>query len=332
MCMARLIVCLAIFYALAALGGPSEPDRNTIHIAPGDYAWHPEVSPSGPLVVIVSLDEQRVYVYRNGIAIGFAAISSGRRGHETPPGIYTILEKDRDHHSTLYDNAPMPFMERLTWDGVALHGGRLPGYPASHGCVRLPKAFAELLFAITQPGETVVIANSSVSPTDVVHPAALAPVGTLGEPLASSAAPEISFTWNDNAAAEGPVSVLVSIHDRMAYVLRNGVRIGSAAIDVEDGFSLGGTLLFVTREGYDADEPSRLDPSQPRHRWSSFPVDMTGAVPSPDDVASHIRVPDVFARALYPILTPGTTVVVTDFPAVRSTSTSLQAVLESGPR
>ena len=168
MCMARLIVCLAIFYALAALGGPSPPGRDAIHVAPGDYAWHPEVSPSGLLVVIVSLDEQRVYVYRNGIAIGFAAISSGRRGHETPPGIYTILEKDRDHHSNLYDNAPMPFMERLTWDGVALHGGRLPGYPALHGCVRLPKAFAEFLFAITQPGETVVIANSSVSPTDAL--------------------------------------------------------------------------------------------------------------------------------------------------------------------
>ena len=132
-------------------------------------------------MLVVSLDEQRAYVYRNGIAIGLTTISSGKAGHETPTGVFTILQKDKDHRSNLYNSAPMPYMQRLTWDGIALHGGSLPGHPASHGCVRLPQAFAQKLFRETQRGDTVVVADAKSSPMTLAYPSVLAPVNARGQ-------------------------------------------------------------------------------------------------------------------------------------------------------
>jgi lipoprotein-anchoring transpeptidase ErfK/SrfK len=109
------------------------------------------------VAVIVSLSEQRVHVYRNGIRIAVSTCSTGKPGHETPVGVFTVLQKDRHHHSNLYNNAPMPNMQRLTWGGIALHAGHLPGYPASHGCVRLPMEFSRLLFNTTSMGGRVHI-------------------------------------------------------------------------------------------------------------------------------------------------------------------------------
>ncbi len=108
------------------------------NLKPGQFTWKPERSPSGPVAIIVSLPEQSVYVYRNGIEIAVSTCSTGKPGHSTPTGVFTILQKDKNHHSSTYNNAPMPNMNRLTWGGIALHAGKLPGYPASHGCVRLP--------------------------------------------------------------------------------------------------------------------------------------------------------------------------------------------------
>src|ERR1700739_4411033 len=121
----------------------------------GDYVWEPEVSPTGPVVIIVSVPEQTLYVYRNGVRIGRSTVSTGKPGHVTPTGVFTILEKEVHHRSNLYHGAPMPYMERVTWGGVALHAGQLPGYPASHGCVRLPMDFADKLYTVTQTGTTV---------------------------------------------------------------------------------------------------------------------------------------------------------------------------------
>lgn len=133
-------------------------------LRPGQYLWAPQVAPSGPMIMVVNLRTQRATVYRNGIPIGITTVSSGRPGHETPPGVYTILQKEADHRSNLYNNAPMPFMQRLTWDGIALHGGALPGYPASHGCIRLPEAFARLLFAESRLGMMVVVTRLDTMP------------------------------------------------------------------------------------------------------------------------------------------------------------------------
>ena len=125
----------------------------------GEFIWRPELSPRGPVVVLVSLPHQIVHVFRNGLAIAASTCSSGAKGHETPTGVFTILQKRKEHYSSTYNNAPMPNMQRLTWCGVALHAGHLPGYPASHGCIRLPIRFSELLFSVTQHGSPVIIAD-----------------------------------------------------------------------------------------------------------------------------------------------------------------------------
>jgi lipoprotein-anchoring transpeptidase ErfK/SrfK len=129
-----------------------------LRLSAGEFVWTPEVAPTGLVRILISLSKQRVYVYRGSIRIGVSSVSTGRKGYETPTGIFSILQKRRMHYSNRYNNAPMPFMQRLTWDGVALHAGNIPASgAASHGCVRLPYAFAKLLYRVTYPGTVVII-------------------------------------------------------------------------------------------------------------------------------------------------------------------------------
>jgi L,D-transpeptidase catalytic domain len=127
------------------------------HLSAGKFEWEPDRCKSGGLGVLVSLPRQMLYVYRGSVLIARSSISSGRPGHTTPSGLFPILGKEVMHHSNLYDNAPMPWMQRLTMEGVALHAGYLPGEPASHGCIRLPYDFARLLFDITSCGDPVLV-------------------------------------------------------------------------------------------------------------------------------------------------------------------------------
>nr|WP_321462314.1 L,D-transpeptidase family protein [uncultured Cohaesibacter sp.] len=118
-----------------------------------------------PIQIIVSRKDQRLRVYRGREVIATSRVSTGKAGHTTPTGIFSILEKRRQHFSNLYDSAPMPYMQRLTWSGVALHeSGSVPNYPASHGCVRLPRGFASKLYSMTERGAHVIIANREAEP------------------------------------------------------------------------------------------------------------------------------------------------------------------------
>lgn len=179
-----LAFAAAAFVALAAAPALAADDTivtpttvaGDAALAPGQYEWTPDAASTGPVTVIVSLPAQEVHVYRGDVRIGRSTISSGRPGHDTPVGTFEILEKDRMHHSNKYDNAPMPFMQRLTWDGVALHAGHLPGYPASHGCVRLPMAFAEQLFQVTEKGGRVIVADETNASEAVLYPGDRIPV------------------------------------------------------------------------------------------------------------------------------------------------------------
>ncbi|PYV49900.1 MAG: L,D-transpeptidase, partial [Acidobacteria bacterium] len=130
----------------------------TVKLKTGEYVWEPERAPEGPLLIVASTTEQVAYVYRNGIRIARSSVSTGRPGHPTPTGVFTILEKEVHHTSSIYKGAEMPYMERVTWGGIALHAGDLPGYPDSHGCIRLPLEFSKLLFGVTMKGATVIIA------------------------------------------------------------------------------------------------------------------------------------------------------------------------------
>ena len=156
-------------------------------LAPGEFEWTPDAAPQGQVLVVVSIPEQRAYVYRGGTRIGVSTVSTGTDAHPTPTGVFEILQKKKMHHSNLYNDAPMPWMQRLTWDGIALHSGRIPGYPASHGCVRLPDGFAAKLFAETEKGGIVVIADENSHDYAVVHPGLRSPVDTYsGLPLDGS--------------------------------------------------------------------------------------------------------------------------------------------------
>jgi lipoprotein-anchoring transpeptidase ErfK/SrfK len=143
---------------------PSGITATAATLDPGEFVWRPELSTNGNVEIVVSIPLQVAYVYRGGELIGVTTVSTGRRGHETPTGEFPVLEKRREHYSNLYNNAPMPFMQRLTWGGVALHAGHIPGTPASHGCVRLPLEFARLLFTATRVGTTVHIVDDAPSP------------------------------------------------------------------------------------------------------------------------------------------------------------------------
>ncbi len=129
----------------------------TADLAAGQYRWANDIPTAGLTRIVISLTDQMGYVYRAGELIGVTTISSGKTDHETPTGTFAILGKEKVHHSNSYDNASMPFMQRLNNYGVALHGGNNPGYPASHGCIRLPMKFAARLFELTTTGSPVII-------------------------------------------------------------------------------------------------------------------------------------------------------------------------------
>ena len=137
----------------------------------------------GQLQIVISIPQQRLTLYANGQKIETAPVSTGQSGHPTPKGIFNIIQKSRFHHSNIYSGAPMPFMQRITWSGIALHAGHLPGYPASHGCIRLPHSFAQHLFGVTKLGVRVVVASEDVAPQDIQHPTLAALKAKTGDPV-----------------------------------------------------------------------------------------------------------------------------------------------------
>ena len=310
----------------AAMLAPPVPRKGAANTA---FFWHPEIAPGGPMVMVVSLDEQYLYVYRNGVAIGASPISSGRPGRDTPTGIYTILQKEREHHSNLYNNAPMPFMQRLSWDGIAMHGGILPGHPASHGCIRLPPAFAEKLYEVSERGAVVVISNARVDPVDIVHPAAVAPIDLAGRLMAG---PPPGADEAIPLATDGrPLNVVISTRDRAAYVLRDGKLVASSRLGLNDGDPAHGTVLYVMgRPGADPGAGSGENGTASMHVWSAYRITGSGLVPGPAQMAARLEVPTAFGLRLRAALTPGTTVLVTDLPGYgRIGHASYGALLES---
>ena len=151
---------------------------------------------------IVSLGRQHVSVYSNDGLYARAPISTGMPGHPTPVGIFNILGKERLHHSNIYSGAPMPFMQRITWSGVAMHEGALPGHPASHGCIRLPHDFAKRMFGVTQGNERVIITRQDIAPAPFSH-AKLPVPALLPEPGPDSMSISARILQNALATSDG---------------------------------------------------------------------------------------------------------------------------------
>lgn len=326
--MKALLLCAGLLVVISLTGAVVAPPSLTPipsaeelrqqlqSLKPGQFLWYPQVSPQGPVTVVVSLTEQRAYVYRNGIAIGVSTVSSGKKGRETPTGVFSILQKSVEHKSDLYNEAPMPYMQRLTWDGIALHAGHLPGYPASHGCVRLPIEFAKKLFDTTGfSSTTVIVSDAHSAPVSVYHPGLLAPTVSDGKPVATAVLSTELF-WNDPGSAAGPLSVLISRADLRAYVFRGGQLVGSApVISVDSNAQPRGMAVFSLLE-----KPANPDlvPAQPLH-WSAVQVTHPEYGNSPREQLGALNVSPEFLRNLHAAMDVGTTLVITDLASTSET-------------
>jgi hypothetical protein len=217
------------------------------------------------------------------VRIGRAAVSTGRDGHQTPTGVFQILQKEVDHHSKTYDNAPMPYMQRLTWDGVALHAGYNPGQTDSHGCIRLPAGFAKELYGMTHNGGTVVISNSSKLPTM-----------TLTDDLGVSGADAGGWVWKGKAHG-GATSFILSVTSQRVLVYQNGRKVGEAPVEVKGGMrGFKGESVFL----FGGDQ-----------QWHC--VEGGGTVAS---LRETLLVSPAFRQAARTALHPGTTMVITGEP------------------
>jgi len=301
-------------------------------LKPGEYLWVPAVSPRGPIVMVVSLPEQLAYVYRNGVIIGASTVSTGKKGHRTPTGVFTILQKHEDHYSNLYNNAPMPYMQRLTWSGVAIHAGRLPGYPASHGCVRMPYEFAQKLFAETKTGLTVVVSDEKLFPDDVAYPGLVAPVNATGTPVSGPSLVN-GLAWQPEAAPEGPVTILLTNEDKRIRVFRSGVEIGHAPFTLTDRHRKI-TLHVLTMLELSGAEPPDPATGRPMPRWLEVSGKEENSV-STAELLAVFNIPSEFLTKLATVVVPGTTLVITHPAARASTRTTLTngvvAIAADGP-
>ncbi len=205
---ALLVAGTALAPAFATDAADAVDDQAVLHSA------------DDPMTIVISLSDQQMNVYRGLDHLSSSRVSTGKDGHSTPAGVYTILGKNRHHRSNIYSRAPMPFMQRLTWSGIALHAGRVPDYPASHGCVRLPEAFARELFGITEIGVHVVIADGEATPQLVDHVGLFQPPSLVAQNVAVAELGSADAT--DAVASVSPVADFdAEIPEKAVYELRS---------------------------------------------------------------------------------------------------------------
>jgi hypothetical protein len=292
-------------------------------LKPGQFTWHPDRSPVGPVSIIVSIPDQRVSVYRNGIRIAVSTCSTGKPGHSTPTGVFTILQKDKNHRSSTYNDAPMPNMNRLTWSGIALHAGQLPGYPASHGCVRLPLAFSAKLFEVTHVGTPVIIAGSATDPKEIVHPGLVLSryaeneFDTVQARLKGKSLPAPDHQDNPTP----PASVLVSAADRQIIVLENGEIVAQGEATISDPGTPLGSHVFILNGAHDGVQGMS---------WHAIGHDPAGAAQQPAaEVLTRIAAPPAVMDAVSARLHPGLVFVTTDLPSQPDTRSGRDFVVLS---
>jgi lipoprotein-anchoring transpeptidase ErfK/SrfK len=309
-------------------------DTPIYQLKKGEFLWMADAVSAGPVVMVVSVTEQRAYVYRNGVLIGATTVSTGRPGHLTPTGVFTVLQKQKEHRSTIYDGAPMPYMERLTWGGIALHAGGLPGYPESHGCIHLPSEFAQRLFDISPNGMTVVIGTEATAPERVAHPGYLAPVKSAGGvPIERQPfGPTEEERWLPELSPTGPVSIVLSQGSQRVVVYRNGIEIGRARLTVAGDEPLVNHALVLTDRPSSVPNPYVPDPA--RFSWLRIGVPghmgEQGTQVDPNAVA-RLRMPDDFVVRLNEILTPGATLFVTREALYAQTTGPMVQVVDADP-
>lgn len=319
-----MTAAVATLLGLAAVRpAPAEVFKEISNLKPGEFTWHPERQPYGPVAVIVSLPEQRVHVYRNGIRIAVSTCSTGKPGHDTPFGVFVVLQKDKNHKSSTYNDAPMPNMNRLTWSGIALHAGNLPGYPASHGCVRLPFAFSEKLFGITHLGTPVIISGAHSDPVELVHPGMVLGAYEVAEFKAvekSLAGKKQPPDWA--SASNQPVtSIIVSSADRKIMLVENSTIRAEGTATIKGAGKLGSHVYILkpddTRGGSLA--------------WTalSHAPDAKGLAIPHQDSLMRVSADNGFIRKMQEAMHPGMVMIYTDAPLSPDSRTGKDFVIMS---
>ncbi|MGC2046978.1 MAG: L,D-transpeptidase, partial [Pseudolabrys sp.] len=300
----------------------------------------------GPLQIIVSIADQRISLYENGALVARSSVSTGVQGHPTPLGVFSVLSKQKWHRSNIYSAAPMPYMQRITWSGIALHAGDLPGYPASHGCIRLTNDFAIRLWHLTKRGTRVIIAHEDVRPVEIANPQLFVPKARVAS--ASLESGTATLTSNDSVTTatthaplmantdEGgkasdpasagvraqkvlPISVFVSRQLSKLFVRRGFTPLFDAPVKIRNLAEPMGTHVFSAMEFQNEDAAMRWTVVSMPEKSSSpnqgNPPRLHKEPPMPDkanSVLERIEIPQDVVDRISELLTPGSSLIISD--------------------
>jgi hypothetical protein len=193
-------------------------------VAKGESAVKESAKPQGPLVIAISIERQTLKVYDANGFFAETPVSTGMRGHSTPMGVFSIIQKHKFHHSNIYSGAPMPYMQRITWSGVAMHAGVLPGYPASHGCIRMPMSFAMKMWGWTKMGARVVVTPGEMTPSQFSHP-----LLTAQKPAPSPVASAVPSTTKSDKARLADVAIAPAVSEAAPAIKREQAQTADAS-------------------------------------------------------------------------------------------------------
>jgi hypothetical protein len=287
----------------------------------------------GPMTIVISLDKQQLTLYANGHEIARSRVSTGTKANPTPTGVFSVIEKDRWHWSNLYDSAPMHFMHRITWSGLALHQGIVPNYPASHGCIRLPEAFVSQLFGVSKLGARVIITRGEATPVDISHaklfvPAEKpmimsrlnpAPLSTASldaadntlkmaqlvgfKSLAQTATDAPAATAPDAGLKPGPISVFISRKEGKLFVRKGFTPVFETPITIDRATESLGTHVFTA-----------LSVEEQKVRWNvvSVPSKAGEATLSAAAALDRITIPQDAQERIASLMSTGASLIVSD--------------------
>ena len=307
----------------------------------------PEDPPKGPLQIIISITDQRVSLFDNGTLIARSSVSTGTQGHPTPLGVFSVIGKQRWHRSNIYSAAPMPYMQRITWSGIALHAGVVPGHPASHGCIRLKNDFAIQLWHLTKRGTRVIIAHDDVQPVEITNPHLFKPKAVSGSPefqaatvagksispVSNAETPETTSLPVPGPAPAGgaakkivPISVFVSRKLSKLFVRQGFSPLFDVPIKIENPEEPLGTHVFTAMEFQNEGAAIRwtvvsIPEEFPRMsegatKEHEAPAKQTAlSVPLPDKANAaldRIEIPQDTVERISELLTPASSLIISD--------------------
>jgi len=306
----------------------------------------PQQTPKGPLQIIISIADQRVSLYDNGTLVARSSVSTGVRRHPTPLGVFSVLEKERWHRSNIYSGAPMPYMQRITWSGIALHAGELPGYPASHGCIRLTNDFAIRLWHLTKRGARVIIARQDVVPVEITNPHLFVskPKTAFGSPespaiaVADNSNKTATATADSQAAGSAPsavapqkvvpISVFVSRKLSRLFVRRGFTPLFDVPVEIQNLEEPLGTHVFTVMESENEgsavrwsvvsipEQSTSANSAKQRKAPKQQIVESVPSVPSSHDANAaldRLAVPPDAVEQISELLTPGSSLIISDY-------------------